>query len=262
VKRHLEKATESFRAARTAIEPFATPRQDEFAVFSGMTSTVRTAASVSPSSLRPSPGSMGDPSPSPPQESHRPASGVLPQRPQPVAPQLSSQPPSSVEAESSPWNQVHSSPIDQLVSFEAQIAPSPAAGEYIYAHEQQYELLHTSHTPFPFPTSTRSTSLPRLAYFQMALPGHPPPHMPQYTEGPSPVSTMPDGDAGAGAINPSWAVPDMDMQPQPIRRRTPPSGSRAPDRVLRQSGSLSLTEVWSQLVMQMDIAPTGSQRPS
>ncbi|KAI0251590.1 fungal-specific transcription factor domain-containing protein, partial [Lactifluus subvellereus] len=40
VKRHLEKATESFRAASTATEPFAVPRRDEFAVFSGMTSTV------------------------------------------------------------------------------------------------------------------------------------------------------------------------------------------------------------------------------
>jgi hypothetical protein len=202
---------------------------------------------------------MVDSSPSPPQEMHGPASGISPQRSQPVPPQLPSQPP-NMEAE--PWNQVHPSLIDQLVSFEAQIAPSPTVGEYTLGHPQQYESPHTPHTPFPFPTSTRSASPPKLAYLQPALPGRPPPHIPQYTEGSSPVSAMPDGSAGAGAVGPRWAVPQMDMQPQFVRPRTPPSGSRAHDRVLRQSGSLSLTEVWSQLVTQMDMAPTGSQRSS
>ncbi|KAI0251589.1 hypothetical protein BJV78DRAFT_431128 [Lactifluus subvellereus] len=226
-----------------------------------MTSTVRAAASAPLSSLLPSSGMMTDPSPSPPQETHRPASGILPQRPQPIPPQLPSQPP-GMEAEPSPWNQVHPSLIDQLVSFEAQIAPSPTVGGYTHGHQQQYESPHTPHTPFPFSTSMRSASPPRLPYLQPGLPGRPPLQIPQYTGGSSSVSAMPDGSAGAGAVDPRWAVPHMDMQPQFVRPRTPPSGSRAHDRVLRQSGSLSLTEVWSQLVTQMDIAPTGSQRSS
>lgn len=256
MKRHLEKATESFRAVRTATEPFAAPRRDEFAVFSGMTSTVRAAASAPPSSLLPSRGIMAESSSSPPQEIHRTASGMLPQTSQPVPPQLPSQPP-NMEAE--PWNQVHPSLIDQLVSFEAQIGPSPAVGGYTHVHQQQYE---SPHAPFSFPTSTRPASPPRLAFLQPALPGRPPSHIPQYTEGSPPVSAMPDGSAGTGAVDPRWAVSHMDMQPQFVRPRTPPSGSRAHDRVLRQSGSLSLTEVWSQLVTQMDSAPTGSQRSS
>jgi hypothetical protein len=249
MKRHLEKATESFRAARPAVEPFTAPRRDEFAVFSGMTSTVR--ATTSPLSPYRPPSTMTvDPSPSPSQETHSPASVGLPQRFQPVASQFPSHS-LSMEAETSPWNQVHPSLIDQLVSFEAQIAPSPAVGEYI---QQQYESPHTPHTSFSFPTSTRSASPRRLAYLQTAPPGRPPPHMAQYTEGPSPVSTIPDGDAGA--IDPHWGVPQL------VPQRTPPSGSYAPERVLRQSGNLSLTEVWSQLVTQMDIAPTGPQQPS
>jgi hypothetical protein len=259
MKRHLEKATESFRAARPTVEPFTTPRRDEFAVFSGMTSTLRAPTSSPLSPFRPSSTMTVDSSPSPSQETHPSASGGLPQRFQPVASQLPSHSP-SMEAESSPWNQVHPSLIDQLVSFEAQIAPSPAVGEYIHAHHQQYESPHTPHTPFSFPTSTSSGSPRRLAYLQSAPHGRPPPLIAQYTEGLSPVSTMPDG--GAGAIDPHWAVPHMDIQPQLVRQRTPPSGSCAPERVLRQSGNLSLTEVWSQLVTQMDIAPTGPQRPS
>jgi hypothetical protein len=251
MKRHLEKATERFRATRTASEPFPGPRRDEFAVFSGMTSTVRAATSAPLSSLRLSPGMRVDPSPTLLQETHHHAPGVLPQgSSQPVAPpQLSSQPPST-EAEPSPRTQVPSL-SDQMVSFEAQITSSPVVGGYIQPLEQQYESPHTPNSPFPFPTSTRSASPSMPAYLQPVLSGH----MPQHTEGPPPV-------VGVGGVDPRWAIPRMDMHPQLIRERTLSSSSHTADHVLRQSGNLSLTEVWSQLVMQMDIAPPGSQQLS
>jgi hypothetical protein len=240
MKRHLEKATESFRATHPASEPFPSPRRDEFAVFSGMTSTVRAATSAPLSSLRLSSGMRADLSPTLLQETHHPASGVLPRgSSQPVAPpRLASQPPN----EPSPRNPGPSL-SDQLVSFEAQIIPSPAVGGYTHVLEQRYESPHTPNSPFPFPTSTGSASPPMPAYLQQALPEDTPQHM----EGPPPVHC---------------AIPRMDMHPQLICQPTLSGSSHASDHVLRQSGSLSLTEVWSQLVMQMDIVSSGSQQPS
>jgi hypothetical protein len=259
MKRHLEKATESFNATHSASEPFPTSRQDEFSVFSGMTSTVRAATSAPLSSVRLSSGMRANPSPTLPQETHHSVPGVLPQgSSQPVAPpQLPSQPPST-EAGPSPRTQVPSL-SDQLVSFEAQITPSPAVGGYTHALEQQYESPHTPNSPFPF-TSTRSVSPPMPAYLQPVLPGH----MPQHTEGPPPVLVMPDRvvGTGVGGVYPRWAIPRMDMQPQLVHQHTLSSSSHTADHVLQQGGSLSLTEVWSQLIMQMDIVSPGSQQPS
>ncbi|KAI0293876.1 fungal-specific transcription factor domain-containing protein [Multifurca ochricompacta] len=299
VKRHLEKATESFHAVRTVTEPFSEPKRDEFAVFSGMTSTVRAPAASSPSPLaRSSSGTLTDSSTSSPQVLHHTTSGVFSQRPQPpeaAPPPPPSQPQSaSIEIDPPPWSQVHPALMDQLISFEAQIAPSPVIGGYIYGHEQKYESpgsgSHTPHTQqFPFlpPTTKSASPSSRIMYSQPApvpspaavMPesGHAHVTLPYEThhthhakggDGSSPASAMSDGSADASAamdVNPLWNVAhtDMDMEAQFVRPRSSPSGSRALNRVLRQSGDLSLTEAWSQFITQMDIIPPiGSQRPS
>ncbi len=130
VKRHLEKATECFNAVHTATEPFAGPKRDEFAIFSGLTSTVRATTSAHLSLLRPSPESLTDTSPSSSQEMRHAASGVTQQPSQPPGPQPPLQP-AGLETESLPWCQVHPALIDQLVAFEAQMAPSPVVGGYL-----------------------------------------------------------------------------------------------------------------------------------
>jgi hypothetical protein len=251
VKRHLEKATESFNAVHTAAEPFAGPKRDEFAVFSGMTSTVRAATSTPLSLLCSSPESLTETSPSPPQETRIAVSGVIPQASQPSGPR----PPFQPTGESSPWCQVHPALIDQLVAFEEQMAPSPVVGGY---SDDQPSSSYTSQFPFPFPTSTRPASPPRLTYLQQAPHGHPPPQDLQHAESVSHTSAMPD----ANAVEMRWGAPHTDVQPQFARPRTPPPGARARDRVIRQSGDLSLTEAWSQFLSQMDIPPVSSQRSS
>jgi hypothetical protein len=252
VKRHLEKATECFNAVHTAVEPFARPKRDEFAVFSGMTSTVRAATSTPLSLLQSSPESLTEPSPSPPQETHRAASGVTPQPSQPAGSQAPLRP-AGLQIETTPWCQVHPALIDQLVAFEAQIAPSPVAGGH---PDGRSPSAHTPQIPFPFPMPTRPASPPRLTYLQQVPLEHPPPHDLQYAEGSSPTSTMPD----ANVIETRWGAPHTDIQPQFARPRTPPSDARARDRVIRQSGDLSLTEAWSQFLSQMDIPPVAPQR--
>lgn len=253
VKRHLEKATESFNAVHTAAEPFAGPKRDEFSVFSGMTSTVRAATSTPPSLLHSSPESLTGPSPSPPQDTHRATSGVIPQPPQPAGPQPALQP-AGVQIESSPWCQVHPALIDQLVAFEAQMAPSPVVGGY---SDGQSPPPHTSSIPFPFPMSTSPAVPPRPTYLQQAPHGHPSPHDLRYEEEPSPTSAMPD----ANAVETRWGAPHTNIQPQFACPQTQVPGARARDRVIRQSGDLSLTEAWSQFLSQMDIPPVAPQRP-
>ena len=253
VKRHLEKATESFNAVHASVEPFAGPKRDEFSIFSGVTSTVRATTSTPLSLLRSSPESLTEQSASPPQETHRAASGVTPQPPQPAGPQPPLQP-AGVQIESSPWCQVHPALIDQLMTFEAQMAPSPVVGGY---PDEQSPSPHTS-IPFPFPMSTRPTSLPRPTYLQQAPHGHPSPHDLQFEEGPSPTSAMPD----ANAVEMRWGAPHMNLQPQFAHPRTPAPGARARDRVIRQSGDLSLAEAWSHFQSQMDTPPVAPQRPS
>src|ERR1700692_302142 len=106
---------ESFNAAHTPSEPFATPKRDEFAVFSGVTSTMRAVASTPLPLLNPSSVSSTPSSP----ETHCAASGSTHRPSQLAAPQPSSRP-ASLETETPPWSQVHPAPIDQLVSFEPQ----------------------------------------------------------------------------------------------------------------------------------------------
>jgi hypothetical protein len=219
-----------------------------------MTSTVRAATSSALSLLHSSPEPLTEPSPSPPQEIRRAASGVTPQPLQPAGPQPPLQP-TDVQIESSPWCQVHPALIDQLMAFEAQMAPTPVVGGY---SDGQPPSLYTSSIPFPFPMSARPASPPRLTYLQQAPRGHPSPHDLQYEEGPSPTSAMPD----ANAVETRWGAPHTNMQPQYAHPRTPAPGARARDRVVRQSGDLSLTEAWSQFLSQMDIPPVAPQRPS
>lgn len=243
MKRHLEKALESFNAAHTASEPFATPKRDEFSVFSGMTSTMRGVASA-PLPLLYSPVSS---TPSPP-ETHRTASGSTSRSSQPAAPQPSSRP-AGIETGSPPWSQVHPALIDQLLSFESQPEPSPVArGGYVYGPSASSD---TSQSILQFSTSTGSESSSRLAYTRQELRGHPRSYDPQYSESPSPTSATSDASASHVAMQPGFARPP-----------TPPHGLRRRDPVLRQSGSLSLADVWSQFMMQMDVPPTAPQRSS
>ena len=74
-------------------------------------------------------------------------------------------------------------------------------------------------------------------------------------EGTNPTSAISD----TNAVDVRWGAPHTDMQPQFTRPRTPP-GAAGRDRVIRQSGGLSLTEAWSQFLTQMDI-PAAPQRP-
>ena len=239
VKRHLEKAVESFNAVHTAGEPFATPKRDEFSVFSGMTSTMRGVASTPLPLLCSSVSST----PSPP-ETHRSTSRSS----QPAAPQPLSRP-ADMETDTSPWSQVHPALIDQLLSFESQMEPSPVArGGYIYGPSASSE---TPRTLLQTSMSTGPESSSRLMYAQQALRGHPRSYDPQYSESPSPTSATSDSSASYTA-----------MQPQFARPVTPPPGLRLRDPVLRQSGSLSLNDVWSQYMMQMDVPPTAPQRSS
>ncbi|KAI9450548.1 fungal-specific transcription factor domain-containing protein [Russula earlei] len=248
VKRHLDKAEQSFNAAHTAIEPFAAPIRDEFALFSGMTSTVRVVTSTPPSLPRSNHESLTDPSPNVPHnETPHAASEIASKPPQPTVPQT----PSCTDIESSPWSQVHPALIDQLVSFEAQSEPSSVVDPYIY---EQTASPHTTRTPFPFPASTRPPSPSMLSYPQQTPRGHPCP--PDHSEDlplPSTISDTSVADTRRGA-------PHAATQPQFARPCAHP-GSLPRDAVLRQSGNLSLTEAWSQFVMQMDIPPGTPQRP-
>ncbi len=254
VKRHLEKATECFNAVHTATEPFAGPKRDEFAIFSGLTSTVRATTSAHLSLLRPSPESLTDTSPSSSQEMRHAASGVTQQPSQPPGPQPPLQP-AGLETESLPWCQVHPALIDQLVAFEAQMAPSPVVGGYL---DGQSTSSHTSQILSPFPMSTRPASPPRPTYLQQTPRGYPHSHDPQYAEGSSLTSAVSD----VNAVETRWGTPHADMQSQFARPRTPPPGGRTRDRVIRQSGGLSLTEAWSQFLTQMDVPPAAPQQPS
>lgn len=219
-----------------------------------MTSTVRAATSAPPSLIRSSSGSLTDSSPSPSQDTYRVASGEATTRPsQPMGPQPSLQP-VSLEVDSSPWTQVHPALIDQLAAFEAQIAPSPVVGGY---SDGQPASSHTSQIPFSFSMSTRPASPPRLTFLQQAPRGHHLPHDPQFMEGTNPTSAISD----TNTDDVRWVTPHTDMQPQFARPRTPPTGAAGRDRVMRQSGGLSLTEAWSQFLTQMDI-PAAPQRPS
>jgi hypothetical protein len=251
VKRHLEKATESFNAAHTPSpsEPFATPKRDEFAVFSGVTSTMR-AVSSTPLPLLSS--SMSS-TPSPP-EAHRAASGSTHRPTQPAAPQR----PAGIETETPPWNQVHPALIDQLVSFESQMeSPPVAAGGYIYGPSTPSD---TSQAHSQFSTSTRPESSSRPTYPQQALRGYPRSYDPQYSGSSSPTSAASDASAPDGR----WGTPHATIHPQFARPLTPPLPSlRTPrDPVLRQSGSLSLADAWSQFMMQMEVPPVTPQRSS
>jgi hypothetical protein len=217
-----------------------------------MTSTVRAAASAPSSLLRSSPESLTGtgPSPSPPQETHRTASG--PHLSHPTEPELPLHP-AGVGIESPSWSEVHPALIDQLVSLEAHISSSPVVGGYIYG---QSTSSHMPHTPFPFPMSARPASPSRFSHLPQ-VPAHAHPHLrdPQYTEGssPSPTSTISD----ASTVDARWVTVHGDMHPQYTRPRTP---SHVHDRVLRQSSCLSLTEAWSQIMAQMDIQPVVPQR--
>ncbi len=251
VKRHLEKATESFNAAHTPSEPFATPKRDEFAVFSGMTSTMYAVASTPLPLLCPSSASSTPSSP----ETHRTASRSTRQSSQPAAPQPSLRP-ASIETGTPPCNQVHPALIDQLVTFESQMEPSPVAGgRYIYEPSPSSD---TGQTP-PFSMSTGLESSSKLAYTQQALRGYPRSHDPQYSGSSSPTSVASD----ASAPDRGWGTPHTIMQSQFAHPLTPPPVLRTPrDPVLRQSGSLNLADAWSQFLMQMEIPSATPQQSS
>jgi hypothetical protein len=253
VKRHLEKATESFNTVHTPSEPFATPKRDEFAVFSGVTSTMRAVASTPLPLLCSSSVSS---TPSPP-ETHRAASGSTHRPSQPAAPQPSLRP-AGIETETPPWSQVHPALIDQLVSFESQMESSPVAGGgYIYGPSTPSD---TSQAHSQFSTSTGLESLTRPTYPQQALRGYPRSHVSQYSRSSSPTSAASD----AGAPDGRWGAPHATMHQQFARPITPPlPGLHTPrDPVLRQSGSLSLADAWSQFMMQMEIPSATPQRSS
>ena len=253
VKRHLEKATESFNAAHTPSEPFATPKRDEFAVFSGVTSTMRGVAST-PLPLQCS--SSVSSTPSPP-ETHRAASGSTHRPSQPVAPQPSLRP-AGIETETPPWSQVHPALIDQLVSFESQMDSPPAAGGgYTYGPSTPSDTSQ-AHSQFLISTGLETSS--KSAYPQQAPRGYPRSHDPQYSGSSSPTSAASDASAPDGR----WGTPHASMHPQFARPLTPPLPSlRTPrDPVLRQSGSLSLADAWSQFMMQMEIPSATPQRSS
>lgn len=246
MKRHLEKATESFNAVHKPSEPFATPKRDEFAVFSGVTSTMRAVASTP---LPLSCSSTVSSTPSPP-ETHRAASGSTHRPSQPIAPQPSLLP-AGIETETPPWSQVHPALIDQLVSFESQMESSPVAGGgYIYGPSTPSD---TSQPHSQFSTSTGLESSSRPTYPQQPLHGYPRSHGPQYSRSSSPTSAVSDASA-----------PHATMHRQFARPLTPPlPGLRTPrDPVLRQSGGLSLADAWSQFMMQMEIQSAAPQRSS
>ena len=250
MKRHLEKATESFNAAHTPSEPFATPKRDEFAVFSGVTSTIRAVAST------PLPLTSMSSTPSPP-ETHRTTSGSTHQPSQPAAPQPSLRP-AGIETETPPWSQVHPALIDQLVSFESQMESSPVAGGgYVYGPSTPSDTSQ-AHSQFLTPTELESSSRPMNQ--QRALRGYPRSRDPQYSRSSSPASAASDISAPDGR----WGAPRATMHPQFARPLTPPLPSlrtpREPE--LRQSGSLSLADAWSQFMMQMEVPPATPQRSS
>jgi len=193
--------------------------------------------------------------PSPP-ETHRAASGSTHRPSQPAAPQPSSLP-AGIETGTPPWSQVHPALIDQLVSFESQMESSPVAGGgYIYGPSTPSD---TSQTHSQFSTSSGLESSSRPTYPQQALRGYPRSHDPQYSRSSSPTSasdaSVPDG---------RWGAPPATMHQQFARPLTPPlPGLRTQrDPVLRQSGSLSLADAWSQFIMQMEIPSATPQRSS
>jgi hypothetical protein len=144
---------------------------------------------------------------------------------------------------------VHPALINQLLSFESQMEPSPVTrGGYIYGPSVSSD---TSRTVLQFSTSTGPESSSRLVYTQQGPRGHPRSYDPQYSESPSPTSAASDASA-----------PHAAMQPRFARPPTPPHGLRTREPVLRQSGSISLADAWSQFMMQMDVPPTATQRPS
>ena len=194
--------------------------------------------------------------PSPP-ETHRAASGSTHRPSQLAAPQPSLRP-AGIETETPPWSQVHPALIDQLVSFESQMESSPVAGGgYIYGPSTPSD---TSQTHSQFSTSTGLESSSRLTYPQQALRGYPRSHDPQYSRSSSPTSAASDASAPDGR----WGAPHATMHQQFARPTTPLlPGLRAPrDPVLRQSGSLSLADAWSQFMMQMEIPSATPQRSS
>lgn len=249
MKRHLEKATESFNAAHTPSEPFATPKRDEFAVFSGVTSTMRSVASTPLPLLCSSSVSS---TPSPP-ETHR-ASTHRPSQPAAQQPSLR---PAGIETETPPWSQVHPALIDQLVSFESQMESSVAGGGYTYGPSTPSD---TSQAHSQFSTSTGLESSSGPTYSQQALRGYPRLHDLQYSGSSSPTSAVSDASAPDGR----WGAPHAAMHPHFARPLTPPLPSlRTPrDPVLRQSGSLSLADAWSQFMMQMEVPSATPQRSS
>jgi hypothetical protein len=219
-----------------------------------MTSTLRSVAST-PLPLACS--SSVSSTPSPP-ETHHAASGSTPQPSQPAAPQPSIRP-VSMETETPPWNQVHPALIDQLASFESQMESSPVAGGgYVYGPPASSD---ASQTPLQFSTPTGLESSSRLAYTQQALRRHPRSHGPPYLESLCPTSASSD----ASAVDEHWEPPHAAIQPPFARPPPPPRGPpslRTRDPVLRQSGSLSLADAWSQFMMQMEIPSATPQRSS
>jgi len=251
VKRHFEKATESFSAVHTPSEPFATPKRDEFAVFSGVTSTMRAVASTPLPLLYSSSVSS---TPSPP-ETHRTASGSTHRPSQPAAPPPSLRP-AGIETETPPWSQVHPALIDQLVSFESQMESSPVAGGgYIYGPSTPSD---TSQAHSQFSASTGLESSSRPTYPQQAPCGYPRSH--EYSRSSSPTSAASDASAPDGG----WGAPHATTHQQFARPLTPslPGFRTQRDPVLRQSGSLSLADAWSQFMMQMENPSATPQRSS
>jgi hypothetical protein len=152
---------------------------------------------------------------------------------------------------------MHPALIDQPVSFEPQKESPVAEGGYVYGPSTPSD---TSQAHSQFSTSTGLESSSRPTYSQQGLRRYPRSHDFQYSGSSSPTSAASDASAPDGR----WGAPHATMHPHFARPLTPPLPSlRTPrDPVLRQSGSLSLADAWSQFMMQMEVPSATPQRSS
>jgi len=271
IRRHLQKATHNFQTARTQLtvapEIFPAPSRDEFAVFSGITHTVSTRTKPQPPRLQMSRSASSIPSE---------ASSGLPSSVSTVE----SEQRQGAAVDQQAWGEAHRTLVDQLVTFDGTLdeqinstgwqfgygsdsagGPGEADGsmdnynyappehEYSHHHPQptydpsmsasmHHTQSHSHHLPPESSYSTLITSPPSDEASRLDHSSYSPATMaaPSYT--PEDVDTQK-----------LWSVPHNELAY--ARPRTPPAQAR--DRVLRQSGDLSLTEAWTTFMSQMDI---------
>ncbi|KAI0319354.1 hypothetical protein OF83DRAFT_1163006 [Amylostereum chailletii] len=316
VRRHFDKAAQTFHTARTEAihrvpEIFPTSSRDEFAVFSGVTSTM--SAPKRPQTSRvPTYGNASN--------SHSGSTTDLTMNTNmsekaetdTSGPDTHSSVPSQQEfvaaqeypAEQVVWGDVHSTLVDQLATFnrtlDAQISTSgswqgrdeldnggmqtlqyPATGPS-YSPEQ-YQVYYPPGPPATHAMPPPPQPGPSHSYTQPAgyLPAHAPPQIvpqqayyqqsyssystlsvhtevtpstshavpSQATYYPTPIPAPNDASMENTRQHQLWNVPHNEVETYVQNR---PPNPRARDRVLRQSGDLSLTEAWTAFLQQMD----------